>query len=158
MALQGALGAVDDTRLADVEAIRRLKARYFRLLDTKDWAGWRRLFTDDLTSGTDTPTPTPRPDGPTAPPRLPGADGFVAWTRELIGDGVTVHHGFMPEIELTGPDSARGIWAMADIVELPGVTLHGYGHYHEEYRREGGEWRIARLHLSRLRVDTAARS
>ena len=32
----------------DIEAIRRLKARYFRTMDTKDWAAMRQVFTDDV--------------------------------------------------------------------------------------------------------------
>jgi SnoaL-like domain len=28
----------------DIEAIRQLKARYFRLMDTKDWDGFRASF------------------------------------------------------------------------------------------------------------------
>ncbi|HTZ23833.1 MAG TPA: nuclear transport factor 2 family protein, partial [Streptosporangiaceae bacterium] len=33
-------------------------------------------------------------------------------------------------------------------------AFQGFGHYHEEYRRDGdGQWRISRLRLSRLRVD-----
>ena len=32
----------------DVEAIKQLKARYFRTMDTKDWAGMRQVFTDDV--------------------------------------------------------------------------------------------------------------
>jgi len=32
----------------DFEAIRQLKARYFRTMDTKDWAGMRQVFTDDV--------------------------------------------------------------------------------------------------------------
>ncbi|WP_063130621.1 nuclear transport factor 2 family protein [Nocardia fusca] len=28
----------------DHEALRALKARYFRLMDTKDWSGFRALF------------------------------------------------------------------------------------------------------------------
>ncbi len=32
--------------------------------------------------------------------------------------------------------------------------LHGYGHYHEEYRKENGRWLISRRALTRLRVDT----
>ena len=32
----------------DVEAIRRLKARYFRTMDTKDWDAMRQVFTDDV--------------------------------------------------------------------------------------------------------------
>ena len=142
----------DATRFAGIEAIRVLKARYFRLLDTKDWTGWRRLFTDDLVSETD--TAAPRAEGPGGDPPLPGADAFVERVRALLRDSVTVHHGHMPEIELTGPDTARGVWAMEDIVAYPSVTLRGYGHYHEEYRREANEWRIARLRLTRLRMDT----
>ncbi len=34
-------------KLWDIEQIKQLKARYFRLMDTKDWVGWRDLFTDD---------------------------------------------------------------------------------------------------------------
>jgi 3-phenylpropionate/cinnamic acid dioxygenase small subunit len=37
----------------DKEAIRELKARYFRLMDTKDWDGWKELFTLDLAAKTD---------------------------------------------------------------------------------------------------------
>ena len=48
---------------------------------------------------------------------------------------------------------------MFDYVEFPpdptGARsgLQGSGHYTEEYVREDGEWRIASLLLSRLRVD-----
>ncbi|NKR95383.1 hypothetical protein GS483_24965 [Rhodococcus hoagii] len=37
------------TTAADIEAIRALKARYFRLMDTKDWDGLAAVFTDDVT-------------------------------------------------------------------------------------------------------------
>src|SRR5262249_38216189 len=40
-------GAMDD-----VEEIKKLKARYCRLMDTKDWAGYRQVFTDDVTMDT----------------------------------------------------------------------------------------------------------
>ena len=32
----------------DVEEIKKLKARYFRALDTKDWELYRSGFTEDL--------------------------------------------------------------------------------------------------------------
>ena len=38
----------------DVEAIKQLKARYFRTLDTKDWAAMRQVFTDDVVVDTST--------------------------------------------------------------------------------------------------------
>ena len=64
----------------------------------------------------------------------------------------------MPEIEILSDSEARGIWAMEDIVEFTGRRLHGFGHYHETYRKDGGQWRIARLHLTRTRIETAARN
>ena len=34
--------------LQDIEEIKRLKARYFRLMDTKDWDGFRAIFATDV--------------------------------------------------------------------------------------------------------------
>jgi len=129
------------------EAIKQLKARYFRTLDTKDWTAMREVFTDDVvvdttSSGGDV---------------VEGADAFVAFLRETLRDVVTVHHGHMPEIELTSATTAKGIWAMQDLLRWPdGHELHGYGHYHETYERAGGAWRIKTLTLSRLRLDVTA--
>ena len=52
---------------ADWLAICNLKAAYCRLLDTKDWEGWRQLFTEDCVVDT-------RPSGGTLEE---GRDGFV---------------------------------------------------------------------------------
>jgi hypothetical protein len=30
------------------------------------------------------------------------------------------------------------------------AELHGFGHYHERYRKERGDWRIESFRLSRL--------
>jgi len=38
--------------------------------------------------------------------------------------------------------------------DSPIRALHGYGHYHETYRKIGGEWRIQSMKLTRLRLDT----
>ena len=37
-------------------------------------------------------------------------------------------------------------------VDLEAELIHAYGHYHETYRKEDGRWRIASVHLKRLRV------
>jgi hypothetical protein len=81
-----------------------------------------------------------------------GREEIVAGLELWLSRAVTVHHGHMPEIELTGPDSARGIWSMFDRVDHPEFLLEGYGHYHERYVIEDGAWRIAELRLSRLHV------
>ena len=132
----------------DLEAIKQLKARYFRFLDTKDWEAWGSVFATDALM-----------EVPEADVVEHGREAIVSAVSAALEGTTTVHHGHMPEIELTGPDSARGIWAMFDYVEWPGggdggrVGLQGYGHYHEEYVRQDGEWRIARTRLVRLRVD-----
>ncbi|MBI0293347.1 nuclear transport factor 2 family protein [Streptomyces sp. PRKS01-29] len=38
---------------------------------------------------------------------------------DLTGAAPSVHHGHMPEIEITGPDTASGIWAMEDLLTFP---------------------------------------
>jgi hypothetical protein len=63
----------------------------------------------------------------------------------------------MPEIELTSATTAKGIWAMQDLLRWPdGRELSGYGHYHETYQRVDGAWRIKTLKLTRLRMDFSA--
>ena len=131
----------------DLEAIRRLKARYFRTMDTKDWAGMRAVFTDDVVMDT----------SEAGGDVITGADAFLAFLQEALADAVTVHQGHMPEIELTSPTTATGIWALNDIVIWPGgMRLDGYGHYHETYVKTDGEWRIASSKLTRLHVDFTA--
>ncbi len=128
----------------EIEAIRRLKARYFRLMDTKDWDGMREVFTDDVVID------TAEAGGQVAR----GADEFMAFLREALGDAVTVHQGHMPEIDLTSETTATGIWALHDIIIWSsGMRLDGYGHYHETYEKSDGEWRIKSSKLTRLHTD-----
>ncbi|MCK9902845.1 DUF4440 domain-containing protein [Parafrankia colletiae] len=130
----------------DIEAIRQLKARYCRLLDTKDWDGFRELFTDKAVMDTTS-------SGGNA---LTGGDAIVDFVRRALTEAVTVHHCHTPEITATAPDMATGIWAMEDRVRFPdGTDLTGYGHYHETYTKTDSTWQISSLTLTRLRVDFA---
>jgi hypothetical protein len=141
--------AMDDAAaLHEIEAIKQLKARYCRHLDDKDWHQWRRLFDDDFASDI-----AGAGGGQTT-----GADAFVAYTRKSIGrpSQRTVHQVHAPEITLTSATTAKGVWALNDVVRLtPVVTLHGYGHYHETYEKRDGHWRIKTSRLTRLREDIA---
>ena len=138
-------------QLAELEAIRRLKARYFRCMDTKDWAGWAQVFTPDATLEFDLDVSTlGRPGNPA--PKIAGRDAIVEFVSRVFATNETVHHGHMPEIDFTSDTEARGIWAMEDIVDHGNDLVHAYGHYHDTYVKAGGEWRIATVHLTRLRV------
>ncbi len=128
----------------DVEAIRRLKARYFRTMDTKDWDAMRQVFTDDVVMDT----------SEAGGNVVSGADEFMSFLQGTLGDAVTVHQGHMPEIDLTSETTATGIWALNDIVIWPnGMRLDGYGHYHETYEKGPEGWRIKSSKLTRLHAD-----
>lgn len=128
----------------DVEAIKQLKARYFRTMDTKDWAGLRQVFTDDVVMDT-------TDSGGSV---VMGADVFLVFLQQSLAEAVTVHHGHTPEITLTSSTTATGIWALHDEIEWSdGTRMRGDGHYRETYELSGGEWRIASSTLTRLRMD-----
>jgi hypothetical protein len=128
----------------EIEEIKKLKSRYFHALDTKDWDAFREVFAADFISDTTG----------SAGKVINGADNFVSYVRKTLSSNSTVHHGHMPQIELTSSDTARGIWAMEDLVRFLGfIDLHGYGHYHEEYRKVDAQWRISYSKLTRLRMD-----
>lgn len=128
----------------DLEAIRQLKARYFRTMDTKDWEAMRQVFTDDVVIDT----------GDSGGPTIDSADAFMVFIQEALAGAVTVHQGHMPEIEVTSDTTATGVWALNDLIIWPnGVRLTGYGHYHETYTKTGVEWKIQSSKLTRLHLD-----
>lgn len=131
----------------ELEQLRRLKARYFRALDTKDWYGLVQVFTD--------PVHIDVSDDGAGTTTSPAE--FVASVRRALAGATTVHHGHMPELELTSPTTAIGIWAMQDQIVWPEGSpvrrLDGAGHYHETYRRTADGWRIESMRLTRLHRD-----
>lgn len=130
------------TTADEIEAIKSLKARYFRLMDQKDWAAIREVFTDDYVLDA---------TGTGATDILTGADAMVELLEQSLQDTVTAHHGHMPEIEVLSDTEATGIWALADLIVFPdGSRVQGYGHYHDTYRKEDGVWKIATSTVTRL--------
>jgi hypothetical protein len=132
----------------DIEAIKKLKARYFRFIDTKNWVGFAHVFAENA-----------RMLVPEADVDITGRDAIAESISTLLDGVLTVHHGHMPEIEIQSDERATGVWAMFDYVEWPPVDgkrvgIVGYGHYFERYVREGGEWKIAETRLERLRRDS----
>ena len=134
-----------------IEDIKQLKARYFYCLDHKDWDGWRRdVFTSDASMDVQEVSPKP----------YVGIETILEFLIPVLAGVKTIHHGHMPIIELTSPSTAKGIWAMEDVLFWPegrggnvhGASgrVHGYGHYHETYELTVGGWRIKTLRLTRL--------
>lgn len=161
-------------QLLAIEEIKRTFAGRLRCMDTKDWDSYAAFHTDDVVSdswrsqGAAQPSGGGKADAP-----VTGGAALTAAIRATL-DGerpvTSVHHGHTPEIELTSDTTARGVWAMEDRLwwrrdggaggsddEHSGTEewLHGYGHYHEEYRKVGGRWLISYRALTRLRVDAS---
>ncbi len=133
----------------DYEAIRRLKARYCRFLDTKDYEAWKALFAPDVVVKLDMAISTGGADGQTAPD-LNGLDEFVPVVLGGVEHAQTKHHVHTPEIDLTSDTTASAIWAMEDLLLFAdGGELFGAGHYHETYEKRDGGWVITSLHLTR---------
>jgi len=128
----------------DIEAIRQLKARYFRLMDTKEWDRLAHVFADDVVIDV-----TGEGGGVTR-----SVAEYIPFLRANIENVITVHHGHMPEIELTSPTTATGIWALEDQLWWPDggplKHMHGFGHYHETYEKTDGVWRITSMTITRL--------
>lgn len=140
-------------QLGDIEAIRQLKARYFRLMDQKRWDEMREVFTDDVEIR------TPHDTGDDTP--VVGRDVFVDGLVSILAGVTTIHHGHMSEIAVAG-DTASGVWSMEDHLWWPPEIglghMWGAGWYEETYRRcDDGEWRIATLFLHRIRIESDGR-
>jgi len=135
---------MNSDKLEATEAIKVLKARYFRYMDTKQWDKLSTVFTSDLVA-----------DFREGPGEIShGRDAYMEMLIGAIGEATTVHHGHTPEITLLSGGTAEGIWAMYDIVDHPRFSLEGWGHYHEKYRVDSdGNWRIAELKLTRLKLN-----
>lgn len=142
-------------RAADIEAIKQLKARYFRMMDTKRWDDFAMVFAEDAAMDMSGELERNGVDG--AAGIVFGRENIRDFVKGAVDAAITAHHGHMPEINLTGDSTAEGVWAMFDYVEFgedsPIRGLRGYGHYHETYEKDGdGEWRIKTIKLTRLHV------
>jgi SnoaL-like domain len=152
------------TRLAAIEDIKQLKHRYFRCVDMKDWDLIDSVFHDDFVGdfrGSATDPVTGFNAAPDATSEvIHGREATVASFRAAGATFTSVHHGHNPEITVTSPTSAHGIWALFDTLRFPAgdmAEFQAYGHYHETYEKVDGAWKIKTSRLTRLRVDTFMR-
>lgn len=136
----------------DFNSLHRLKARYGRFVDCKEWDGLRDLLTADMRYYADSLTGPPATD-----PTTTGREEFVHRVAERFAGALTVHHSHTPDLEITGDRTATGVWAMSDYVTgaIGDRGWRGYGFYYEEYQRcDDGTWRIRVLRLTRIRMDS----
>lgn len=129
--------AAELQRLSDIEEIKRLRAAYFRCLDTANLEELEGLLTDDFGC------------------RCVGGDyEYVASSRqEFLGmiensfhsEMVTQHNGHGPEIDRVSDIEATGIVYFHDQVYhfRTKELLMGTGIYRDRYRKVEGRWKIS---------------
>lgn len=127
--------------LAAVSDITALKHNYWRACDAKDVNGFRASFIAEgavIDYG--------------ALGRFDDAAPMVAiFERVALAkvDGrhvvLDMHTGGHPDIEVTGPDSARGSWSLRfrQVNTVQRTETVSVGEYHDEYRLEDGKWRMS---------------
>jgi ketosteroid isomerase-like protein len=126
--------------LWELEQIKRLKARYYRLQDQNRWDEWAQLFTEDCEVA----------DPIDASVTLHGRDAVAERTAQLAAVASRAHRGTMPDLELVDEETARGTWALHCAATFEGDSGPTfaliYGYYTDEYRKdEDGQWRIHRM-------------
>jgi hypothetical protein len=85
--------------------------------------------------------------------RMQGREQIVAAFAAVLAGVPTAHHAILPEITFTGPDTAAGVWALNDEIWFPTCHFRGWGHYHEDYVKIDGKWKIAKTRVSRTHVE-----
>ena len=132
------------TRLEEIEAIKQLKYRYFRLVDTANWVELADCFTENATVCY---------VGGSYRVEYRGRVTILEYLASAIhARSISVHQGGHPEIRLTSATTASGTWYQNDwFLDLRTNTrLSGACLYDDRYVREGGDWKIEHTGYQRL--------
>jgi len=125
---------VTTDELADIERIKRLKARYLRFMDQRRWDEWIDLFSEDATIRVTI-----------------NDEQFCLWQGKaeiLAGNtshntgNVSIHPAHTPDIEVIGAIRATGAWQLQDTYLRPGRKDESFGYYEDEYTKIDGVWKI----------------
>jgi ketosteroid isomerase-like protein len=122
--------------MGDIEAIKQVKYRYLRALDTKDWDAYAETMTEDVTGDY----------GPSLGQELHFTDrtALVDFMKtSLPANIITEHRVTHPEITVDG-DEATATWYLQDRVIAADFNfmLIGAAFYRDTYRRTADGWKI----------------
>ncbi|UXA07575.1 nuclear transport factor 2 family protein [Mycobacterium sp. SMC-2] len=123
--------------LADIEAIKQVKYRYLRALDTKRWDDFADTLAEDVLGDYGSSVGEEH--------HFTNRVDLVNFMRKSLGPAViTEHRVTHPEISVTG-DEATGTWYLQDrvIVADFNFMLIGAAFYRDRYRRTEDGWKIS---------------
>ena len=119
--------------MEDIEAIKKLKAKYFRCVDQKLWEEMETVLTEDAVA-----------DYGMGIELLQGRKAIIEFLKKNLDRDsmISVHQGHNPEIEITSDTTATGVWVLNDRLIIQTIaTLNGWRYYEDEYVKVNGEWK-----------------
>ena len=119
-----------------IEAIKRVKYRYLRALDTKHWDDFADTLTEDIVGDYGSSLGQEH--------HFTNRTDLVEYMRTSMPAGViTEHRVTHPEITVDG-EVAEATWYLQDRVIVPeyNFMLFGAGFYHDRYRKTPDGWKI----------------
>ncbi|WP_407688774.1 nuclear transport factor 2 family protein [Mycobacterium sp. HUMS_1102779] len=122
---------------ADIEAVKQVKYRYLRALDTKRWDEFADTLADDVVGDYGSSVGEEH--------HFTNRVDLVNYMRKSLGPAViTEHRVTHPEITVSG-DEASATWYLQDrvIVADFNFMLIGAAFYHDTYRRTDDGWKIS---------------
>lgn len=139
-------------RLAAVEAIKELKYRYSRCMDSKDLDRMIVLFADDARCEFG-------PEIGTWSGRQAILDGYASQLDQYPGEWPFLHIALNPVIELIDADHAVGQWYLVHVnaSAAPSANpLAAAALYEDAYVKRDGRWLFAQMKLQALWPKRAA--
>lgn len=146
-------------RLAAIEAIKQVKARYFRGVDTGKGELVRSILAEDCVLDYMGCCTDPLTGHDYLPAMNMVMEGRASWSTGGLRDIgiISAHHGHNSEVTIENPTSASAVWSMTDHLFMPPggeyAVMIGYGFYHETYEKVEGSWFIRTLRIERTRVE-----
>lgn len=134
----------DIQRLMDIEAIKQIKHRYFRCLDTANWEELQSILHPELKV---------HYIGGGYEFKFENNKDFIDTMQQAFNnDAVGRHNGSMPEIQMLSASEATGIWYLYDhFWSLNAKHLtHGTALYWDSYVKTDGQWLIKETSYKRI--------
>lgn len=130
--------------LKDTEAVKRVKYRYFRCIDTANLTELAELIHEDVEVDL---------IGGTYRFQTQGRDNYVRMIGDAFhADFVAMHNGHHPEIDILSETEAKGLWYLSDIVLnlRDNACTMGSAFYRDRYVKVDGAWLIRETHYERV--------
>lgn len=132
-------------KLNDIEAIKSLKGKYFRCLDSKLW--------DELETTLSPNIVTSYSDGKLV---FKGPKEVTNYFKEVMPvEEISMHMGHTPEITIDSETVATGRWYLQDKLiftdgKFKGIEVNGGAFYTDKYEKINGEWLIVETGYERI--------